>query len=79
MPYRTRAIRLGRRIASLTGRTDVVRVTVRADVVEPLSPAKGSGASVLSSVTQADGFVIVPHDTEGHEAGEVVRVFCYDD
>ena len=43
--------------------------------VEPLAT---SGASVLSSTTRADGFVLVPRDSEGSPAGENVRVFFYD-
>jgi molybdopterin molybdotransferase len=36
------------------------------------------GASILSSTTQADGFVIVPKDSEGHPAGAEVTVHLYD-
>jgi molybdopterin molybdotransferase len=43
--------------------------------VEPLAT---SGASVLSSTTRADGFVLVPRDSEGHAPGEVVTVYLYD-
>jgi molybdopterin molybdotransferase len=42
--------------------------------VEPLSVA---GASVLSSTTRADGFVIVPDDSEGFAAGAEVDVWLY--
>jgi len=42
--------------------------------VEPLSV---SGASVLSSTTRADGFVIVPDDSEGFAAGTEVEVWLY--
>ena len=37
-----------------------------------------SGASILSSTTIADGFVIIPADSEGHAAGTTVDVFLYD-
>jgi molybdopterin molybdotransferase len=37
-----------------------------------------SGASVLSSTTRADGFVVVPAESEGHAAGSEVDVFLYD-
>jgi molybdopterin molybdotransferase len=43
--------------------------------VEPIAI---SGASILSSTTRADGFVIVPRDSEGHAVGEEVKVFLYD-
>ena len=42
--------------------------------VEPLSVA---GASVLSSTTRADGFVIVGDDSEGFAAGADVDVWLY--
>ena len=35
------------------------------------------GASILSSTTEADGFVVVPRDSEGWPAGEPVEVFRY--
>ena len=37
-----------------------------------------SGASILSSTTQADGFVVVPQDLEGYPAGATVDVWLYD-
>ena len=43
--------------------------------VEPLSVA---GASVLSSTTRADGFVIVGDDSEGFPAGAEVEVWLYE-
>ena len=36
------------------------------------------GASLLSSTTRADGFVIIPADSEGFPAGANVDVFRYD-
>ena len=44
--------------------------------VEPLAV---SGASILSSTTRADGFVIVPADLEGYPAGAAVAVWLYDE
>ena len=43
--------------------------------VEPLAI---SGASILSSTTRADGFVVVPEDSEGYAAGSEVTVWLYD-
>jgi molybdopterin molybdotransferase len=37
-----------------------------------------SGASILSSATRADGFVIVGDDSEGFAAGSEVDVWLYD-
>jgi molybdopterin molybdotransferase len=73
--YRTCRLPLGRKITSAVGRVDYVRVQVRDGQVEPLAT---SGAGVLSSTTRADGFVLVPRDSEGHGPGEVVQVFLYD-
>ncbi len=75
LPYRTRTMPLARKIASAVGRVDYVRVLVRDEHVEPLAI---SGASLLSSTTRADGFVLVPRDSEGQAAGESVMVHLYD-
>jgi molybdopterin molybdotransferase len=75
LPYATRRLPLARKIASVVGRVDYVRVAVRAGQVEPLAI---SGASILSSTTRADGFVLVPSDLEGYGEGEEVEVYLYD-
>ncbi len=75
LPYSTRTLPLARKIASMVGRVDYVRVQIGDGRVEPLSI---SGASILSSTTRADGFVIVPSDFEGHAEGESVVVHLYD-
>jgi molybdopterin molybdotransferase len=54
---------------------DYARVRLVDELVEPLAT---SGASILSSTTRADGFVLVPADLEGYAAGAVVRVWLYD-
>jgi molybdopterin molybdotransferase len=74
-PYRAQTLPLARKIASAVGRVDYVRVLVQGGRVEPLAT---SGASVLSSTTRADGFVLVPRDSEGYAAGEQVLVYLYD-
>jgi len=71
---RTRAV-LGRKITSAIGRVDYVRVRLSEQKVEPLAVA---GASILSSTTRADGFVIVPADSEGYPPVTEVEVFLYD-
>jgi molybdopterin molybdotransferase len=75
LPYRRKTLPLGRKLVSAIGRVDYVRVQVRSGQVEPLAT---SGASILSSTTRADGFVLVPQDSEGHAAGETVCVYLYD-
>jgi molybdopterin molybdotransferase len=75
LPYRRVTLPLARKIASAVGRVDYVRVRIQDGRVEPLAT---SGASVLSSTTKADGFVLVPRDSEGNAPGEVVEVHLYD-
>lgn len=75
LPYSRRMLPLARKIASAIGRVDYVRVTVHDNEVEPLAI---SGASILSSTTRADGFVLVPGDLEGYGAGDMVTVHMYD-
>jgi molybdopterin molybdotransferase len=75
LPHRTAMLPLARKIASAVGRVDYVRVVIRDGQVEPVAT---SGASILSSTTRADGFVLVPRDSEGFPAGETVQVFLYD-
>lgn len=63
--------RLARKIASKTGYLSIVRVKIDGKVAMPIMT---SGAGILSSVAKADGFVIVPEEMEGIEAGEMVEV-----
>jgi molybdopterin molybdotransferase len=74
-PYRTVRGALTRKISSPIGRLDYARVRLVDGQVEPLAIA---GASVLSSTTRADGFVIVRDDSEGFGAGAEVEVWIYD-
>jgi molybdopterin molybdotransferase len=73
-PYRAVRAVLARKISSPIGRLDYARVRLDEGRVEPLSVA---GASVLSSTTRADGFVIVGDDSEGYPAGAEVDVWLY--
>jgi len=73
-PYRAIGGRLSRKISSPIGRLDYVRVKIDGDLVEPLAVG---GASILSSTTRADGFVIVGDDSEGFAAGSEVKVWLY--
>jgi molybdopterin molybdotransferase len=74
-PYRSSRGVLTRKISSPIGRLDYARVKVFGGKVEPLAVA---GASLLSSTTRANGFVIVGDDSEGFAAGAEVDVFLYD-
>jgi molybdopterin molybdotransferase len=75
LPYPERTMVLARKIVSMVGRVDYVRVLVRDGIAEPVAV---SGASLLSSTTRADGFVLVPADLEGYPQGAPVDVYLYD-
>lgn len=74
-PYRTVKGTLTRRVVSQVGRTDYARVSVEGDDVIPVAV---TGSSVLSSVTGASGFVLVPVESEGYAEGTAVTVHCYE-
>ena len=74
-PYLKRTAKLVRKISSVVGRQDYARVIMRDDGVDPIAIA---GASVLSSTSRADGFVVVPADSEGYPPGAEVLVHLYD-
>jgi molybdopterin molybdotransferase len=73
-PYRSVRATLSRKISSPVGRLDYARVKLDDGRAEPLAV---SGASVLSSTTRADGFVLVDQDSEGFAAGSEVIVWLY--
>jgi molybdopterin molybdotransferase len=68
----TRA-RLARDLPSAAGRLDIVQVTVRDGVATPLFGA----SALLSILTAADGYVVVPDEATGLEAGSEVDVTLY--
>jgi molybdopterin molybdotransferase len=74
-PHRTRQCAVARKIVSAIGRVDYCRVRIVDDRVEPIAL---SGASILSSTTRADGFVIVPAQSEGYGPGTDVTVYLYE-
>jgi molybdopterin molybdotransferase len=74
LPYRRMQARLTRKLASVVGRVDYARVRILGTDAEPLAIG---GASVLSSVTRADGFVVIPANSEGYPEGADVEVFLY--
>jgi molybdopterin molybdotransferase len=68
----TRA-RLSRDLASAAGRLDIVQVRVRDGVAEPLF----GPSALLSVLTRADGYVVVPEPATGLDAGTDVEVTLY--
>jgi molybdopterin molybdotransferase len=73
-PYRSIRGTLRRKITSQIGRLDYARVQLAGGAIEPLAV---TGASILSSTTRGDGFVIVPDDSEGFPVGAEVDVWLY--
>jgi molybdopterin molybdotransferase len=65
--------RLTRDLPSAAGRLDVVQVRLRGDEAEPLF----GPSALLSVLTAADGYLIVPEDANGVSAGEEVEVIVY--
>jgi molybdopterin molybdotransferase len=69
---------LARRVASALGRKTYVRVHVTLKdgefYAEPVS-AKGSGS--ISTITQSNGFIVVPENREGVSEGEKVIVHMF--
>ena len=74
-PHRVLTLPLARKLVSMVGRTDYARVSIQDGMVEPIAI---SGASVLSSTTRADGFVIIAEDLEGFPRGAEVTVYLYE-
>ncbi len=73
-PYRAQRAPLTDSIASVLGRLDYVRSTYDG---ESITPIMTTGASLLSSVVRADGFVWVPAGSEGYPAGAEVEIHLY--
>ncbi len=75
-PHPSRTLPLARKLSSKIGRADFVRMRVIADLAEPVAT---SGASNLSSTVIADGFTLVPADSEGAGPGDPVTVYLFDE
>ena len=75
LPSPTVRVKLNRRVPGILGSRTYVRVKVTSHkdglVAEPV---RTSGAGILSSLVQANGFIIVPENVEGYEEGALVDV-----
>jgi molybdopterin molybdotransferase len=65
--------RLSRDLPSAAGRLDVVQVRLTDELAEPIF----GPSALLSVLTAADGYVIIPEDANGLSAGETVDVIIY--
>jgi molybdopterin molybdotransferase len=78
IPRKTIYLPLIRNIASTLGRTDIVRVRlVNKDNKTYVEPLRITGSGVLSSITKADGYVIIDENIEGYEREDVVKVHIF--
>lgn len=64
---------LSRDLASAAGRLDVVQVRLRDGVAEPVF----GPSALLSVLTRADGYLVVPEPATGLDAGTEVEVILY--
>jgi len=64
---------LARDLASATGRLDVVQVRVTGGVAEPVFGL----SALLSVLTEADGYIVIPEEATGLDGGSEVIVILY--
>ncbi len=75
LPRPTVRVKLRRRVAGVLGSRTYVRIQVAESGGSLFAdPVRTSGAGILSSLVQANGFLIVPEHVEGYEEGEMVEV-----
>jgi molybdopterin molybdotransferase len=76
LPFATRTMRAGRKIVSAIGMAEICPVRITGEgIVTPLASFADGG---LASAGQADGFVLVPEDSEGYPQGASVMVYLYE-
>jgi len=66
----TESLPLGRKVTSTVGLAEVVPVRCVAGQAEPIA----TKYLPLSSLARADGWVLVPAESEGYSAGTLVQV-----
>jgi molybdopterin molybdotransferase len=64
---------LSRNLASATGRLDVIQVKLDGTVATPLFGL----SALLSVLTEADGYIVIPEEATGLDEGTKVEVFLY--
>jgi molybdopterin molybdotransferase len=64
---------LSRNLASATGRLDVIQVKLDGSVATPLFGL----SALLSVLTEADGYIVIPEEATGLDADTEVEVFLY--
>jgi len=74
-PYRKKILKLGTKISSQIGRTEYVRLKIEKGLAYIVA---AGGASILSTTTKADGFLLTDVESEGFAEGEEVTIWMYD-
>jgi molybdopterin molybdotransferase len=78
-PRPTVQAKMNRRIATTLGRKNFVRVYVFKQKGEHFAePISARGSSMISTMTRANGYVVVPENREGLEEGEYISVQLFD-
>jgi molybdopterin molybdotransferase len=72
-PQPSARARLSRDLASATGRLDIVQVKVSAGTAVPVFGV----SALLSVLTAADGYIVIPEEATGLDAGSEVEVMLY--
>jgi molybdopterin molybdotransferase len=77
LPYRSRIVRVARKIVSAIGTTEICPILLGSD--DTIAPLPGFAEIGLKAATAAAGFVIVPAAREGYPPGAVVNAYLYDE
>jgi molybdopterin molybdotransferase len=75
LPFRSRDMRLERKIVSNIGMTEIFPMRCAEGQAEPIVSFAEAG---LMAAVRADGFVILPEGSEGLAAGAAVTVYLFD-
>lgn len=78
LPYRQRSARLAKSEKKPEPQVFIMRVRLAESGSGLLATSIAGGAGLLSTLTSADGFVVLPEGQREFEAGTPVTVYCYD-
>src|SRR5690606_35124685 len=73
-PYPVRRAVLTKKISSELGSVDYCRVRLTPNGADPVATG---GNTRLSALAAADGFLLVPEDSEGYPAGAEITLYLY--
>ncbi len=75
LPYRRQTFTLSRKLVSRIGQFELARMRIDDQFAAPLAVADDR---LLSSSVRADGFVLLPENSEGYAEGSQVEVYLYE-